>query len=249
MVDARSATNEQSIRKLFEYMNQGQLGRLAEVIADDYVGASSEQGPAGFGAVVERLRKGVPDLHYELEEVVAKGDQVAVRWTWSGTHSGPLNGFAASEKAVKNAGMAFFELRDGKVVGASLETDRLGLLQQIGVLPPLLGGSRPDWRFHVDNFSVPEQARDEFEAVMRRNISFIQTLPGFVGHTVLERTGGPTSFDITTFAIWQDQAALDAAVERVRVHYQEIGFDGPKTLAGWGAKVERGHFRAPPELQ
>lgn len=84
MVDARSATNEQNVRKLFEYMNQGQLGRLAEVIADDYVGASSEQGPAGFGAVVERLCKGVPDLHYELEEVVAKGDQVAVRWTWSG---------------------------------------------------------------------------------------------------------------------------------------------------------------------
>ena len=249
MVDQRAATSERNVRKLFDLINQDRLDRLGEVVSEDYMGASGERGPTGFGAVIGRLKAGVADLRYALDEVLAEGDQVAVQWTWSGKHTGTLNGFAASGKTVKNTGMAIFELRDGKIVGASLETDRLGLLQQIGVLPALVGGSRPDLRFHVDNFVVPEDARQEFEATMRRNMSFIRALPGFVGHTVLERTSGPTAFNITTVAIWQDQQALDAAVARVRAHYEQIGFDGPATLARWGAKVERGHFRAPPELQ
>ena len=249
MVDQEVAKNEHNVRRLFELINQGKMDQLGEVIAEDYAGPLGERGPAGFSAVVERMKRGVPDLHYELAEVIAEGDRVAVSWSWRGTHTGTLNGFVASNKTVENTGMAFFELSESKIVRATLETDRLGLLQQIGVLSPLVGGARPDLRFHVDNFIVPKEAREEFEATMRRNMSFIRTLPGFVGHTVLERTGGPTSFDITTFAIWKDQAALDAAVESVRTHYDEIGFDGPKALARWGAKVERGHFRAPPELQ
>jgi len=46
-------------------------------------------------------------------------------------------------------------------------------------------------QFRIDSFSVPAAVRSEFEAAMRCNLAFIQTLPGFIGHLVFEKTSGP----------------------------------------------------------
>jgi predicted ester cyclase len=67
--------------------------------------------------------------------MIAEGDQVAIRWHWSGTHRGTFRGIAPTERALTNNGIGIFRLQAGKIVAASLETDRLGFLQGIGVLP------------------------------------------------------------------------------------------------------------------
>ena len=66
-------------------------------------------------------------------------DRVTIRWTWSGTHTGTLNGLAPSDRQVRNDGIAIYELSGGKIARAWLQTDRLGFLQQIGALPATLG--------------------------------------------------------------------------------------------------------------
>jgi heme-degrading monooxygenase HmoA len=104
--------------------------------------------------------------------------------------------------------------------------------------------SNPNLRFRIDSFVVPEASRPEFETAMRRNLAFIETLPGFLGHVVYERTGGPTSFNLVTVATWENQEALDRAGERVRAHYREIGFDMPAAMARWGVRAELGNFSA-----
>lgn len=109
--------------------------------------------------------------------------------------------------------------------------------------------AHPTMRFRIDNFSVPEGVRPEVEAAMHRNLAFLQTLPGFVGHVVFERTGGPTTFNLVTIAAWENQEALDAAGVKVRAYYESIGFDVHAMLARWGVKAELGNFGAPPELQ
>jgi predicted ester cyclase len=69
---------------------------------------------------------------------------VAVRWTWRGTHTGTFRGFAPSQKSVTNDGITLYQLKEDKIVRAALQTDRLGVLQQIGVLPQDLGAlARP----------------------------------------------------------------------------------------------------------
>jgi steroid delta-isomerase-like uncharacterized protein len=104
-------------------------------VGPDYVGAQGEKGAAGFNAVAIGLRTAFPDLHYTLEEVLAEGDQVAVRWHWTGTHEGAFRAFPATGKSVRNTGGGIFRLREGKIVAATLETDRLGFLEQIGAVP------------------------------------------------------------------------------------------------------------------
>ena len=131
------AQNKKAVEELFEScFNQGQLQVLDRLLSPDYVGAQGEKGPESFKRTVAGLRAAFPDIHYAVNDVVAEGDKVAVRWRWSGTHKGAFRMFAPTGKAMTNTGAAIFQLRDGKIVGAALETDRLGFLQQLDVVPP-----------------------------------------------------------------------------------------------------------------
>lgn len=109
--------------------------------------------------------------------------------------------------------------------------------------------SDPTLCFRVDSFFVPDAVRAEFQAQMRRNLEFIAKLSGFRGHLVFEKTGGPTTFNVVTIAVWESRAALDKAGLQVRAHYQQIGFDMPAQLARWGVKAELGNFHAPRAMQ
>jgi steroid delta-isomerase-like uncharacterized protein len=144
MSDQSREQNKQDVGRLFETFNQGDLGLVDQLVGPEYVGAQGDKGPAGFKAVVVGLRSAFPDLHYTLDDVVAEGDQVAVRWHWTGTHKAPFRAFPATGKSVSNTGAGIFRFKDGKIVAASLETDRLGFLEQIGAVPENIGrGPRP----------------------------------------------------------------------------------------------------------
>jgi heme-degrading monooxygenase HmoA len=54
---------------------------------------------------------------------------------------------------------------------------------------------------------------------MRRNVAFIETLPGFLHHTVFEKTQGTTLDDIVTIAVWSGPEAIATAREKVRAYY------------------------------
>lgn len=110
-------------------------------------------------------------------------------------------------------------------------------------------GAEPAQQYRIDSFSVPEAVREEFLAAMRRNMAFIETLPGFVGHVVFEKEGGPSSFNLVTIAVWESTRALEAARERVFAYYEEIGFDPPAQMARWGVVGEVGQYAAPRVLQ
>ncbi len=100
-----------------------------------------------------------------------------------------------------------------------------------------------------DSFSVPDAAREEFEQTMRRNLAFMGTLPGFLGHVAFEKAGGPATFNVVTMAVWESKQAFDGAAEEVRAYYGRIGFDMPAMLAQWGVKAELGNFTAMRETE
>lgn len=136
MIDPTHESNKQVIRRLYEEcINTGELERLDALVSPDYIGPQGEQGPDGFRDTIRSLQAGVPDIRFTIDELLAEGDGVAVRWTWRGTHTGTLRGLAPSQKHVENPGVAIYRLKQGQIVRAALQTDRLGLLQQIGLVP------------------------------------------------------------------------------------------------------------------
>jgi quinol monooxygenase YgiN len=109
--------------------------------------------------------------------------------------------------------------------------------------------NHPNQRFRIDAFEVPADALAEFQAAMQRNMAFIKTQPGFLGHVVFTKVSGPTTFNIATIAVWENQAAIDKAAEQVRAYYQRIGFNMPAMIARWGVKASLGYYQAPADLQ
>ncbi|MBI3530449.1 MAG: ester cyclase [Betaproteobacteria bacterium] len=134
--------NKRLVRRLYEdCINPGKVELLAQLIADDFVGGRGEKGPSEFANTIVALRNGFPDIQFDLEDLIAEGDRVAVRWKFQATHMGPFAGFPPSQKQVTQTAIVIYQVRDGKIIRAWLQPDRLGLLQQIGALPSLATGS------------------------------------------------------------------------------------------------------------
>ncbi len=136
-----SNANKEQVREIYERINRGELDRVAELISPQFTGAAGQRGSAAFITGISALHAAFPDLHYTLEALVAEADQVAVRWTWRGTHTGAFRTVAPTGKKVTNSGQAIFTFVEGKVANTSLETDRLGFLLAIGAIvnDPLFG--------------------------------------------------------------------------------------------------------------
>ena len=246
--------NKQTVRALYDDVLSGH--RLA--LADDLFAPELPAAAADFRAAVADLISAFPDIRYTVLDLVAEGDRVAVRWQWTGTHRAPFRGFAPTQATVTDAGMAMFSFSGGRIAGVELQTDRLGFLQQLGVVPPVAALRLPapvlDTRcaptgvYLIDTFLIPAAVRSEFESAMRRNREYIRTLEGFRGDAVLLRKQGE-SFDIATIAVWDSPAAIAQAKEQVAAFYQRIGFDMPEAMARWGVTLQRTICEAPPALQ
>ena len=70
-----------------------------------------------------------------LEDMIAEGDKVAVRFTLRGTHGGDLMGIPPTGKPVAVTGIDINRIADGKIAERWANFDALGLMQQLGVIP------------------------------------------------------------------------------------------------------------------
>lgn len=70
-----------------------------------------------------------------IEDLLIQGDKAALRLMHHGTHSGKLFGFEPTGKPLAFSGFIILRMREGKVAERWGELDRLGILQQMGVLP------------------------------------------------------------------------------------------------------------------
>ncbi len=81
--------------------------------------------------------------NYELlaDDVLAEGDKVVVRSTFRGTHKGDLMGIPPTGKQVTMPAIVIYRIADDKIVEHWIQADTLGLLQQLGAIPPTGQGS------------------------------------------------------------------------------------------------------------
>ena len=76
-----------------------------------------------------------PDLHFTIEDQIAEGDRVVTRFTARGTHQGAFIGIPPTGKQGVVTGTGIDRFANGKIVEAWFNSDDLGLLQQLGVVP------------------------------------------------------------------------------------------------------------------
>jgi predicted ester cyclase len=76
-----------------------------------------------------------PDLHVQLEDMVAEGEKLVTRYTVHGTHNGELMGIPPTGRQVSIGGIAMDRFEDGQSVEHWEQFDQMGLMQQLGVIP------------------------------------------------------------------------------------------------------------------
>ncbi len=127
-------------RHVEELFNKGDLSVADEIISADYVYHSplgmEFKGPEGVKQMVAMARDAFPDIHFTIDDMVAEGDVVAVRYTYTGTHKGEYMGIAPTGKKINLTTAIFYRFVDGKEVEALSYGDTLALFQQLGVSPP-----------------------------------------------------------------------------------------------------------------
>ena len=128
--------NKSITRRVYEEgLNQG---RFEVPYSADFVGHG---GSATFThdqgmAEARGWRKAFPDLNITVDKQVAEQDLVAVRWTARGTNTGSGNGIPATGRAVEIHGTTLFRLDDGRIAEEWTCANSLGLMKQLGLLPP-----------------------------------------------------------------------------------------------------------------
>jgi steroid delta-isomerase-like uncharacterized protein len=133
-------THKAAMKRFETMINTADLNLAKELVADDaafYTPASPTPlyGGEGYLSVVHWMRKSFSDVRWKLEEMVAEGNIVAVRWLLTGTNDGKFMETPATGKHISTSVMNFYYFNDeGKIINDIAAEGMIGILRDIGAL-------------------------------------------------------------------------------------------------------------------
>jgi len=136
MASASNEANKALVRRYYHEMwNQWDFVLVDELIVERITFRGSLGmnvcGRAGFKGYMQTVQRAFPDFHNRIEELIAEGDRVVARLTYTGTHHGELFGIEPTGRRVTYAGVAIFRISDGAVVEGWVLGDTGGLMRQL----------------------------------------------------------------------------------------------------------------------
>jgi predicted ester cyclase len=90
---------------------------------------------AGHRAFAQAFYAAFPDLRHTVDAAQRTEEGIAVRFTITGTHSGPFMGLAPTGRSVTVACVALMAVHDDLVTQLHGIFDQLGMMRQLGVVP------------------------------------------------------------------------------------------------------------------
>jgi steroid delta-isomerase-like uncharacterized protein len=132
--------NKEIVRRFWGVWEEGNIGLVDELVGSDYVNHSpgmpdQPEGPEGIKAVVNMFRGGMPDLRVVIEDVIAEGEKVMMRYRIEGTHEGELFGVPPTGRRVSIESITVERVSGGKIREHWRVTDTLDMMQQLGAIP------------------------------------------------------------------------------------------------------------------
>jgi predicted ester cyclase len=137
--------NIANAKKLIEeVINTGKLELCDRYLAADRIDHQDyglppgmANGHEGFKSVLGSFVEAFPDLYLEVQFTVADDDRIVLYVSTTGTHRGPFMGMAPTGKQFRVNGADIFRFNDeGKVAAHWGVFDTLGMLAQLGLVPP-----------------------------------------------------------------------------------------------------------------
>lgn len=127
-MDKESSTSEQekrnealAVRYHDDIFQKGKLEVADEILSPEFVIRNPvlpedlRKGPEGTKKYASAVITAVPDRKLVHHDILSKGDKVLIRWTNSGTNTGPLFGNPPTGKTYVATGFDLFRISDGKI--------------------------------------------------------------------------------------------------------------------------------------
>lgn len=143
--DDGSAATTAAFNSFFnDVINAHNPAKLDEILHPDFRSHHFPMPPgsdkAGFSQGMVALLNAFPDIRIQVNEQFVKGDKVFGYFTWTGTHQNAFMGVPPTGKQVRVEGMDIWRVQDGKLAENWVIMDAMGLMMQLGVVPPPGGG-------------------------------------------------------------------------------------------------------------
>jgi steroid delta-isomerase-like uncharacterized protein len=120
-----------------EVLNQGNMSRINDLLAPDFV--EHEELPPGVPRdregvtlLMTMLRSAFPDFKATIDDMIAEGDKVVVRMTWTGTQQGEFMGMPPSGKPMSIGVIDIFRIEKDKLVEHWGLSDTMSMMEQLG---------------------------------------------------------------------------------------------------------------------
>lgn len=110
--------NKNVVRRFIsEVLTKGDLSVVDQLVGANYKNdAFPTQGAEGFKQFIGMTDSAITGKKYAIQNMVAEGDQVVVRFTFSGTYSGSIMGSKPTGKPFSVTGLSYYRLENGKIV-------------------------------------------------------------------------------------------------------------------------------------
>jgi steroid delta-isomerase-like uncharacterized protein len=133
-------TNKELVRRVIEEgTNRKNLAVFDELVSTSFVdheaGSRPGGGPEDEKELLSSVAEAFPDWRWDVEEMLAVDDKVITRYVARGTHRGEFMGAAPTGKEVAITGINIARIERGKIVESWGNSDQLGWMRQIGVVP------------------------------------------------------------------------------------------------------------------
>lgn len=136
MTDEIAAAHKGVVRRFYkEVFADWNMALVDEVVSPQFRShdwpEGGPTGPPAFRDFYAAIRSALPDARYEVDDLIAEGDKVVVRWRLLGTHKGDFRGIAPTGRAIALKGIAIYRVKDGKLMERWVVSDLHGLLEEI----------------------------------------------------------------------------------------------------------------------
>jgi steroid delta-isomerase-like uncharacterized protein len=133
MTNEMAAANKELVRRFYEEVyGAWNMALVDAVVSPRFVSHDWPEGgpigPQAFRDYYSAIRSAVPDARYVVDDLIAEGDRVVVRWRMLGTHKSAFGDIPATGKAITLKGIAVYRLEEGKLVERWVVSDVYGLL-------------------------------------------------------------------------------------------------------------------------
>lgn len=131
-----ATANKELVRQFYKdvYVDWN-MSRADEVVSTQFTWHDwpngGRTGPQAFRDYYSAFRSAVPDARFEVDDLIAEGDRVVVRWRMIGTHKGTFQGIVPTGRPIVLKGIAIYRVQDGKLMERWVVSDLYGALKDV----------------------------------------------------------------------------------------------------------------------